>query len=239
MKWIVTTLIALLSVTCTPNATSIAGVYHGYFYETLHEMTLNADSTFVYKTEGHGESDPVSGGYSVKNDTIILGLDKPIPFGKYYLKIQSGCIINLEMHIDLCADTDMLATELLLLNYPQTESISPNQIYDLKMMLKQSLTHPELKGYLDRNTTVLIKEYFELNRSNHLNFKLNDKLLLFISAENVNAHKEYLVIEEIRIGVQTAFFNIRKNDEYGGSLTFFEKEEGKWKMQPRTPEKWR
>ena len=190
--------------------------------------------TFEYKTKYHLGGDPVSGNYKVVNDTIILDSKQDIPFGKYYLKSQKGCIVNLEMHTELCADPDSISENLLLINYPQVKPKSTSQIEDLKYFLEVSLNHPDLLEYTENRPVLFVKEYFEINPSLPFTIDLTDKIVTIISEEEAIDYEEYLVINEIKIGIESVGINIGRNNDYGGNLTFFEKVAGNWVLQPRT-----
>ena len=208
-------------------------MYEGYYYETLHNLKLESNNTYKYTTEGHLGDYESQGQYTISNDTIELLAQDKIEFGQYYLKSTNGCIINLEMHTELCKNPENISADPLLVNYPQTKPKSENEIKDLTMMLNMSLKHPDLGNYFSNRNEVLIQNYYEVPNTIKTEKLIVGKSVNYISEAETNDNTEYLLISEIRIGIETAYINIREHDKYGGNLTFFHKKDGEWKMKPR------
>ncbi len=233
MKFRILYILILTNISCTNDTNSTNGMYEGYYYQTLHNLKLGPNKAYKYTTEGHFGDYQSKGQYTIYNDTIILLASDKIEFGQYYLKSTNDCLINLEMHTELCKDPEKISDDPILINYPQTKPKSEVEIKELTMMLKKSLEHPNLKEYLSNRSQILIQNYYEIPNTIEPEKLINDKSVNYVSEEETNDNTEYLLISEIRIGIETAFINIREHDKYGGNLTFFNKEEGEWFMIPR------
>jgi hypothetical protein len=99
-------------------------------------------------------------------------------------------------------------------------------------MLETALNGKEILEYFpDTTKTIVVQEYFELNKNAGLNLKSHGTDITFLAEDEIKESQieEYLIIDDVRLGVETGMVDFQVMPEFSTSiLEFFEKIDGRW-----------
>jgi len=213
--------------------------YEAYWYETYFKLTLNKNLTFKYIHEGHLGNSEYEGTYKILNDTIVLNESSKKMEELRFLRYDDDCLVELETRFSYCKrTTEEWGSERIAINYPQLKESNPEEKETVIELINIALTNPELEKYFDsKDGQLKIQEYFEIREENNveLNYKGNNAVILSKEEIERNQIEEYLVIDEITIGLNSAMIDFQIMPEFSvGILDFFKKENGDWKLNKRT-----
>lgn len=217
---------------CEKEKTTVEGNYKAFFYMTTWELNLTENNEFIYKSEGHlAFSDSITGKYKTKGDTIIL-LSEKLDYLKF-LKKDYNCIIEIESRFDYCIKWPKIwGSRQQNINYPQLKTSNVKLKKEVEWMLQIALDNKKISERLANiNNNLIIQEYFEINKNSNLNLEYNGKPIIFLSEKEIEKReiKEYLIINELSVGLESATVDFQIKPGYGiGTLDFFDKKNGKW-----------
>lgn len=221
---------------CSRN--ELSGKYRSYWYETYHELILRDNSTFEYKSEGHLGGDDFSGTFDKIGDTLILNSRENQSGLSKFLVLEDGCLAELETRFGYCQYSgDDFITKKRKINYPQIKERNRKEKDDVIQMLEIALTNPEIRKYIEDTTmNLIVQEYYEINKRNNLKISCFEKEIELLSKEEIKLRdiKEYLIIDEINIGVYSVLIDFQVMPEFSvGILDAFYKENDEWQLNKR------
>lgn len=231
MKRIIIYLVLLTSLTnCSEKRKVANGTYLAFFYETEWSIKIT-DDKFTYLSSGHlGTERPITGGYKIIGDTLILLTDSI--YNKFLIDGDS-CLIDIEMQTDYCAKRgDEWGSRWRDINYPQIKTTNPTTRNRVLWMLETALNGKEILEYFpDSTKSIVVQEYFELNKRADLKLKSHGTEITFLTGEEIKERQidEYLIIDDVRLGLETGNVDFQVMPEFSTSiLEFFEKINGQW-----------
>ena len=192
-----------------------------------------SDDKFTYLSSGHlGTERPISGKYKISGDTLILLTDSLYYHNKFLIDGDS-CLIEVEMQTDYCNKRpDEWGSSWRDINYPQIKTTDLNTKETVLWMLETVLNGKEILEYFpDTTTSIVIQEYAELNKLADLGLKSHGTKITFLTEDEINKQgiDEYLIIDDVRLGVETGKVDFQVMPEFSTSiLEFFEKVNGRW-----------
>jgi hypothetical protein len=235
MKYIILYLVLILTLTnCSQKRNVLDGTYRAFYYDTEWNLDISGDK-FIYLSSGHlGTERPVSGTYRIVGDTIILLTDSLFYHNKFLIDGDS-CLIEVEMQTDYCinrTDEGGWGTRWRDINYPQIETSNTATRERVLWMLETALNGDEILEYFpDTTKSIIVQEYFELNKKADLNLRSHGTEITFMTADEIKEAQveEYLIIDDVRLSVQTGKVDFQVMPEFSTSiLEFFEKVNGQW-----------
>ena len=192
-----------------------------------------ADDKFTYLSSGHlGTEKPVSGKYKISGDTLILLTDRLYYHNKFLIDGDS-CLIEVEMQTDYCNKRpNEWGSSWRSINYPEINVDDKNTKERVLWMLETALNGQEILEYFpDTTKSIVVQEYFELNKNADLNLKSHGTRITFLTEKEIKKRKidDYLIIDDVRLGVETGRVDFQVMPEFSTSiLEFFEKVNGQW-----------
>lgn len=192
-----------------------------------------SDDKFTYLSSGHlGAERPISGEYKISGDTLIL-LTESLSYHNKLLIDGDSCLIEIELQTDFCNKrTDKWGSRWTDINYPQIKVIGVPTKQRVQWMLETALNGNEILRYFpDTTKSIVVQEYFELNRNANLNLKSHGTEIILLTKQEIKERKveEYLIIDDLRLGVETGHVDFQVMPDFSISiLEFFEKRNGKW-----------
>lgn len=231
-------LIILLLLLNGCDSNQLIGKYEAYWYETYHKLKLKSGNKYVYKSDGHLGMGEFRGTYEVIGDTIRLKGEMEKRGLINFLIAEDGCLIELETRFDYCKRNKKIwGSGKRSINYPQLKEKNEQEKVDVIQMLETALTNPKIRKYFEDTTKrIVVQEYYEIKRSNDIVLTCFNKPVDLKSKEEIESEQieEYLVVDEINIGLNSAMIDFQVMPEfYIGILIFFSKENGYWKLKKR------
>ncbi len=232
MRNIVIYFVVIVTLTgCSQKKKVANGTYLAFFYETEWRLEIE-NNKFTHVRSGHlGNDRPVSGSYKIKGDTLILLTDS-LSCNKFLIDGDS-CLIDVEMQADYCIrKSDAWQTEWRNINYPQIKTDNEKTKKVVLWMLETVLNSKEILEYFpDTTKSIVVQEYYELNKLADLNLKSHGTKITFLAEKEIKKRKieDYLIVSDVRLGVTTGKVIFQVMPEFSSSiLEFFEKQNGKW-----------
>ena len=199
---------------------------------------MNKNQSFKYIHEGHLGNSEYKGTYEIDNDTVILSESTNKLDLLKFLKYDSECIVELESRFSYCKrNTEEWGSERIAINYPQLKETSPKEKEEIIELINIALTNPKLEKYFDPKIGLKIQEYYEITEANNVKLSFKGNAVQILSKQELEQMKieEYLVIDEVNIGLNSAMIDFQVMPEFSvGILDFFKKENGMWKLKKRT-----
>jgi hypothetical protein len=223
--------------TCTEKRRVPDGTYEAYFYDTMWTLEITNEA-FTYTSSGHLGTDRFTiGTYEIAGDTLILHSDSLDHYNKFLIDGDS-CLIEVEIQTDYCITrSDEWGSRWRNINYPQIKVADPNTKERVIWMLETTLNGDKILEYFPNSTKrLVIQTYFELNKQADLNLKSHGRAVTFLTEREIEENEitEYLIIDDIRLGVETGMVDLQVMPEFSTSiLEFFKKENGQWMHQRR------
>jgi hypothetical protein len=215
---------------CSQKKEIVNGTYRAFFYETEWNLHLS-DNKFIYESSGHLGGRTVNGDFKITGDTLILLTDS-LESNRFLIDGDS-CLIDVEMQVDFCNKRpEEWGSRWREINYPQIKTTDFNTRQVVLWMLETVLNDKEILEYFpDTTQSIVVQEYFELNKHADLNLKSHGTKITFLTEEEIKEKgiEEYLIIDEVRLGVETGKVDVQVMPEFSTSiLEFFEKRNGQW-----------
>lgn len=154
-------------------------------------------------------------------------------YNNKFLIDGDSCLIEVEMQTDYCNKRpDEWGSRWRDINYPQIKTTDATTKARLLWMLETALNGREILEYFpDTTKSIVVQEYFELNKNADLNLKSHGTKVTFLTEDEIKEKRidEYLIIDDIRLGVETGKVDFQVMPEFStGILEFFEKINGQW-----------
>lgn len=236
MKDLFIWVLLMISMTnCSEKRRIADGAYQAYYADTDWMIKIAGDK-FIYLTSGSGEmAGPVEGTYQIIGDTLVLLTDKLsyYYYSNKFLIDGDSCLIDVERHTDFCINRyDGWGSRWRDINYPQIKTNNPHAKKTVLWMMETVLNGKEILEYFpDTTKSIVIQEYAELTKHADLNLKSHGTKVKFLTEEEIKQQgiDEYLIVDKIRLGLESGTVSFQIMPEFSSSLLeFFEKQNGQW-----------
>lgn len=214
------------------NSGKIFGTYEAFYCDTKWTLTLNSDSSFNYGVDWEIDNIVKDGRYHISGDTLVL--ERVNMHSNKFLIDGDSCLIDIESRYDYCKQWPKVwGSRIRNINYPQLPTENEDLKKDLEWMLQIALDNKEISEYIsDTAKTLVIQEYYEINKESNLNLNWNGKEIQFLSKSEIKEQnlKSYIIIDEIKIGLESSIIDFMiMPKHWQGTITLFKKKDGIWK----------
>lgn len=222
----------------------VRGKYLGNWATTLWTIKIAPNNQFEMTSEGHFGYTSTSGNYFIRQDTLFLNLDTASAIARHtnhrkFLISDDKCLIDIDSRYDYCKvrKGKWWSIEKRNIYYPQLPVDSAKNRRVVEFMLQETINNLKSDSKLD--STIFLKEYFEISTQNGYRFKRFDENIQILNEEELakNKIRNFIIVHDFVIGDSIASISIQiEKSNFYSNYTYlkFKKESDRWEVTYRS-----